>query len=79
VQQACTKTKEEMQRRKAFSIALEKMYMPMQRVVKTEREIRSGFNDKYGKYLSSTTAKELEIMPFQIIFCKAESESTQNY
>ena len=79
VPEAYTKTIEEMQRRKAFSIALERMYMSIQRVVKTERKIRNEFNGKFGDYLPFTTATELNIMPIQIIFCQAESETSQKY
>ena len=63
VPEAYMKTIDEMQRRKAFSIALERMYMSIQRVVKTERKHRNEFNTKYGDYLPFTTAKELNIMP----------------
>jgi hypothetical protein len=49
--EAYHKTISELQRRKAYNIAIEKACTLLQRVVKSERKSRDDFNAKYGDYL----------------------------
>ena len=49
--EAFQKTIEELVRRKVFNIAIEKLCQLFQRVTKSERKARDGFNGKYGDYL----------------------------
>ena len=71
--EAYHKTIDELQRRKAYNIAVEKMCTHLQKVVKQERKARDSFNQKYGDYLPVIIQSDLSIQPIQLLFCREEN------
>ena len=72
--EAYMKTIDELQRRKAYSVAAEKVCYLFQRVMKMERKQREVFNCKYGDYLPASIQNDLSIVPIDILFNHEESQ-----
>jgi len=66
--EAYRKTIDELQRRKSYNIAAEKVCYLFQKVMKSERKQRDNFNGKYGDYLPVSIQEDLQLQPIDILF-----------
>ena len=77
--EAYHETIDELTRRKAYNIALERLCTIFKRALKAERKAREGFNRKYGEYLPISIQGDLQQQTIDIIFSNQEVALSKEY
>lgn len=77
--EAYRKTIYELQRRKAYNCAVEKLCYHLEKIIKKERSTRDNFNLKYGDYLPKSIQSDLQLQPTQILFSTEDSIVSSGY